>query len=38
LAATLESSDTLTLMAEYEGELRPNYQSHTGMLKATWGF
>jgi uncharacterized protein with beta-barrel porin domain len=38
VAATLVKSDTLTLRAEYEGELRPNYQSHTGMLKTTWGF
>ncbi|PKU25135.1 hypothetical protein [Telmatospirillum siberiense] len=38
LSATLEQSDSLTLKAEYEGETRPNYQSHSGLLKATWGF
>ncbi|MFD2234322.1 autotransporter outer membrane beta-barrel domain-containing protein [Phaeospirillum tilakii] len=38
LSATLEQSDDLTLKADYSGEARPNYQSHTGLLKATWGF
>ncbi|PKU24689.1 autotransporter outer membrane beta-barrel domain-containing protein [Telmatospirillum siberiense] len=38
LSATLAQSDSLTLKAEYEGEERPAYQSHSGLLKATWSF
>ncbi len=38
LAATLNSSDDLSFRAEYEGEARAKFQSHTGMLKAVWGF
>jgi uncharacterized protein with beta-barrel porin domain len=38
VAATLETVGDLSLRAEYEGEARQNYQSHTGMLKATWNF
>jgi len=36
--ATLSSNDSLSFRAEYVGELRPDYQSHTGMIKAIWGF
>jgi len=38
LAATLDRTDNLSLRAEYTGELRPSYQSHTAMVKAIWGF
>jgi uncharacterized protein with beta-barrel porin domain len=38
VAATLETTDNMNLRAEYEGEGRQNYQSHTGMLKASWNF
>lgn len=38
LAATLNSTDDLSLRAEYTGDLRPIYQSHTGMVTASWGF
>jgi uncharacterized protein with beta-barrel porin domain len=36
--ATLETAGDLTVKVEYEGEMRHDYQSHTGVLKATWGF
>ena len=38
LAVGLQSSDEMTFRAEYEGEIRHDYQSHTGLLKATMGF
>lgn len=38
LGMALESSDDMTLSAEYEGELHSDYQSHTGIVKATFGF
>ncbi|WP_146002850.1 autotransporter outer membrane beta-barrel domain-containing protein [Telmatospirillum siberiense] len=38
LAATLERSDELSLRAEYEGEIRPNYWSQTGAVKLIWAF
>jgi uncharacterized protein with beta-barrel porin domain len=38
VAATLDTVGDMSLRAEYEGEARQNYQSHTGMLKATWNF
>jgi uncharacterized protein with beta-barrel porin domain len=38
LSATLEGSDSLSLRASYIGEMRPDYQSHTGTLKAIWAF
>lgn len=37
-AAELAGDDALSLRAEYEGELRTQYQSHTGLIKAMWGF
>ncbi len=42
LATTLASipgqSDALSLRAEYDGDLRVGYQSHTGVLKFSWDF
>lgn len=38
LAATLAGDESLSFHAEYEGELRAQYQSHTGLVKALWGF
>lgn len=38
LAATLEEVGDVKLRLEYEGEIRPNYQSHSGLLKASLGF
>lgn len=38
LAATLNSDDALSFRAEYQGEARTKYQSHTAMVKAVWGF
>jgi len=38
LAATLETKGDTDLRLEYEGEDRHDYQSHTGLLKATWAF
>ncbi len=38
LAASLSGDDAMSLRAEYEGELRAQYQSHTGLVKAIWGF
>jgi outer membrane autotransporter protein len=38
LATTLESKGDLSFRAEYEGELRHQYQSHTGIIKVIWGF
>ena len=38
LAATLSGDDDLSFRAEYEGELRAQYQSHTALLKTLWGF
>jgi len=38
LAATLDASDAVTLRAEFEGELRHDYQSATGLLKASLNF
>ncbi|HTH17335.1 MAG TPA: autotransporter outer membrane beta-barrel domain-containing protein, partial [Magnetospirillum sp.] len=37
LAGELKEDD-LTLRAEYEGELRAQYQSHTALVKAMWAF
>lgn len=37
-AAELAGDEALSLRAEYEGELRTQYQSHTGLIKAMWGF
>lgn len=38
LATTLEKSDDISLRFEYEGEVRHDYQSHTGMIKVTGSF
>lgn len=38
LGAELSSTDDLTFRAEYEGELRAQYQSHTALIKTLWGF
>lgn len=38
LAATLERSDELTLRVEYEGEIRANYHSQTGVIRVNWAF
>ncbi|HTY66469.1 MAG TPA: autotransporter domain-containing protein [Alphaproteobacteria bacterium] len=38
LAATLDASDEVTLRAEFEGEVRHDYQSATGLLKASLTF
>lgn len=37
-AATLTQVGDVSLRLEYEGEFRPNYQSHSGLLKASLGF
>jgi len=38
LATNLATNDDTTLRLEYEGELRSDYQSHTGLLKFTQAF
>jgi uncharacterized protein with beta-barrel porin domain len=38
LAATLNGSDNLSFRAEYNGEMRSNYQSHTGMIRIILSF
>jgi hypothetical protein len=38
LALTLNGNDSLSFRAEYEGEARVKYQSHTGLVKVLWGF
>lgn len=38
LAATLDRSNRLSFRAEYDGEMRPNFRSHIGMVKAIWNF
>jgi uncharacterized protein with beta-barrel porin domain len=37
-AATLKRSERLSFGAEYDGELRAGYRSHTGLIKARWQF
>ena len=37
-AATLKRNERLSFGAEYNGELRAGYRSHTGSLKARWQF
>lgn len=37
-AATVERIGDVSLRLEYEGEFRSNYQSHSGLVKATLGF
>jgi outer membrane autotransporter protein len=38
LGATLQQGDGVSLRLEYTGELRRSYQSHGGMLRASWAF
>ena len=38
IAATLMRSAQLSIRAEYDGDLRSGYQSHTGIIKASWNF
>ena len=38
LASTLLYSDRLTVRAEYQGDLRSNYQAHTGLVRASLAF
>ncbi len=38
LAFTLDTSDDLSIRAEYNGEFRENYQSHSGLVKLMRGF
>lgn len=38
LAAGFNGEGDVSFRAEYEGELRAQYQSHTGLVKAIWGF
>jgi outer membrane autotransporter protein len=38
LAFTLQKTDRLSFRAEYDGDLRSDYQSHTGLIKAEWNF
>ncbi|MDY0241413.1 MAG: autotransporter domain-containing protein [Rhodospirillaceae bacterium] len=38
LAASLSGNDSVSFRFDYEGELRTRYQSHTGLVKAVWGF
>ncbi|MBB6255420.1 autotransporter outer membrane beta-barrel domain-containing protein, partial [Nitrospirillum iridis] len=38
LGATLDQGDGLSLRLEYTGDLRRDYQSHAGVLRATWAF
>ena len=38
LGATLQRTDALSLRAEYDGDLRSDFQSHTGLLKGEWKF
>ncbi|MBB6255439.1 autotransporter outer membrane beta-barrel domain-containing protein, partial [Nitrospirillum iridis] len=38
LGATLQHSDAFSLRLEYNGEYRHDYQSHGGVLRASWSF
>lgn len=38
LAVALNGPDDLSLRIDYTGEMRPQYQSHIGMVKTIWGF
>lgn len=38
LAATYNTAGNVSIRAEYSGELRDGFQSHTGFLKLLWGF
>ena len=38
LAATLRHTDRITFRAEYEGDIRSNYNAHAGLLRVSYGF
>ncbi|WP_145731301.1 autotransporter outer membrane beta-barrel domain-containing protein, partial [Nitrospirillum pindoramense] len=38
LGTTLQRSDSFSLRLEYNGEYRRDYQSHGGVLRASWNF
>ncbi|WP_246130777.1 beta strand repeat-containing protein [Nitrospirillum pindoramense] len=38
VGATLRQGDGVSLRLEYTGDLRHDYQSHAGVLRATWAF
>ena len=38
LAGVLENDANVSLRVEYQGEIRRGYQSHSGQIKACWGF
>ena len=38
LAMGMEGVEDMNLRVEYEGEIRHDYESHTGLVKASWGF
>ncbi|MEC4589955.1 hypothetical protein VPG91_03060 [Nitrospirillum amazonense] len=38
LGATLQQSEAFSLRLEYNGEYRHDYQSHGGVLRASWSF
>lgn len=38
LAATLARTDNITVRAEYEGDIRADYNSHAGLIRASYGF
>ena len=38
LAATLRQDDAVSVRAEYDGDLRSDYTSHSGLVKVEWSF
>jgi hypothetical protein len=38
LAATLRQGDNIAVRAEYDGDLRSDYSSHSGLVKVEWNF
>ncbi|EGY01373.1 outer membrane autotransporter [Nitrospirillum viridazoti Y2] len=38
VGATLRQGDSVSLRLEYSGEYRRDYQTHAGILRATWAF
>jgi hypothetical protein len=38
VAATLKQDNNIALRAEYDGDLRSDYASHTGLVKVAWSF
>jgi outer membrane autotransporter protein len=38
VAATLQRSDNFSVHAEYDGDIRSDYASHAGLIKAEWNF